>query len=174
MIITKSVLMAGVLGLTVTVACAAPIYVGSGDWKGNVLLNFGDDAVYHFVVAFETEPTTGLGLLDTLESAGIGFSTVRLFDGLYIGTISYDGHSDADSWSIATPEAYWRYWVKDGPGTAWTYSNVGAADRDVYDKYWDGWVYGRSTTPVPEPMTVGLVAISAAGLVAVRRRRGRG
>jgi len=154
-------------------AAASPILVGSGPNKANVLMNFGDGAAYQFDVSFGAEPVTGLDLIDTLEAAGIGFSTTRIFGGLYLSQFSYGGHSNTDAWSSSTPGAYWHYWVKDDPAADWTYSYVGASDRNVYNGYWDGWVYGSDAEPVPEPATLALVALGAAAALARRPRAQR-
>jgi hypothetical protein len=56
---------------------------------------------------------------------------------------------------VVTPPgaAYWSYWNADGSGTTWTYSNYGAANRNVVPGGFEGWSFSlnksASTNPAP-------------------------
>ncbi len=66
----------------------------------------------------------------------------------------------------------------DADGENWIFSQWGASGRVLQDGYYDGWTEGDAQTwtssapdvPTPEPCTLALVALGAAGVI-IRRRR---
>jgi len=161
------VVVAG-LGLSAAAACGDIIAVGSGDDHATLVVNFGDGADFVFDVAF-TGTTTGLGLFDLIE-AETALTTVRndFGWGVFIDGIAYAGHSNT-GWGGG--EDWWHYWTMDAPGGAWEEPQVGATDRIVADGYSDGWVYGTADVPAtPEPATLALAALGAAGALLRRRK----
>ncbi len=157
--------LAAVLAMSTT-ASAALIAVGSGEHSADMVIEFGDGAIYTFEVAFD-QTTTGLGLFDIVE-AETSLTTVRqdFGFGIFVDGISYEGHSDI---GYDGGENWWHYWVRDSAQADWVSSAVGVAERVVEDGCWDGWVYGRAGEPVPEPATGLLVAF--AGLIGLWGRK---
>jgi hypothetical protein len=154
-----------VCALAAGVAAASPIAVGSGGKAAEVYINFKDGAAYDFDVSFDGS-TTGLGLFDIIESQ-TSLTTIRKTFGIgqYIDGIGFAGHSNA---GYGGGSDYWHYWVRDSEQSAWASSNVGASDRVVNDGIEDGWVYGSSASPVPEPGVMGILCV-VGGMTAWRR-----
>lgn len=168
-----SVLVSAVVLSFAASADAAPILIGSGDDHVNLLVQFSEGTLYEFDVAFtDGDAFNGLNVLDVVEAAGIGFSTVRVFGGAFIDGISYDGHNDS---GFGGGEDWWHYWYLEPGDADWTSSFVGAGDRVMHDGYTEGWVYGFATVPgapTPEPATVGLMIVSALAFVCRRNHTG--
>ena len=150
-----------------SVVSATPVEVGTGADSAYLYIEWADSFSVDFTINFDTAPTTGLGLFDIIES-NTSLTTVRddLGWGVFIDGISYEGHSNI---GFGGGEDWWHYWVKDVGQQDWVSSSVGAGDRDVYDGYSDGWIYGSAGAPVPEPATIALLAL---GGLMLRKRRG--
>ncbi|MBL7134804.1 MAG: PEP-CTERM sorting domain-containing protein [Phycisphaerae bacterium] len=91
-------------------------------------------------------------------------------------------------WERDLYDANWN-WIgtetvpaQDGTGddSAWVSAEQGVAHRMLDDGLWDGWTQGagpwgtvldKPVTPVPEPMTMTLLALGGFGLLRKRRRR---
>lgn len=164
----RHVLAGWMLGILASgaVATAATIPVGTGESRAEVYIEFESGAYYTFDVRFDGSPT-GMDLLDIIE-AQTSLSTVRVFGGLFLDGISYDGHS---STGFGGGENWWHYWTKEPGGEWFSPETYGASDRLVQDGSADGWIYGRAGAPLPEPATALLIAFGAAA--AGLRRRGR-
>ncbi len=151
-------------------ACAEPMAVGTGEHSALLKINFWEDGPpaydYEFLVSFDGT-ATGLGLFDIVE-AETTLTTVRqdFGFGIFIDGISYDGHSHV---GYGGGEKWWHYWTRDAGETDWTFSFVGVNERVVADGDADGWTYGRSGGPVPEPATLAVLGAGLAGLLARRR-----
>lgn len=143
------------------------IAVGSGANQAHLVIQFGDNRGYEFDVFFEGT-TTGLGLMDIIE-AHTSLTTERdnFGFGIFIDGISFEGHSDI---GYQGGENWWHYWTKEDGLEPWQSPVIGATDRIVTDGAWDGWSYGRSAPPVPEPASVLLVLAGGMGM-AIRRIR---
>ncbi len=140
------------------VAQADTFTVGSGANVAHSVINFGDGAVYTFDVFFDGS-TTGIGLFDVIEANTSLVTARQVFAfGTFIDGISFDGHSDI---GYAGGENWWHYWTKDSGQSTWTAAGFGPSDRVVHNGDSDGWVYGRATEPVPEPVSIMLLAAGA-------------
>ncbi len=132
-------------------AYATPVEVGRGVNTAHVCIKWSDGFSAEFLVHFgaaETDTTTGLGLLDTIE-ANTTLTTVRQHYsfGDWVEGIAYQGHSDDGT---RGDEPWWHYWENDaGSRTDWTPSRVGAAARVVHHGDSDSWIYGSSDIPSP-------------------------
>jgi len=160
-------LMVVVLLINAATTFAAPFEVGTGVNNAYVYLEWSDGYVADFLVNFgtiATDTTTGLGLLDVIES-GTTLTTERIFSGLFIDGISFNGHSDS---GYGGGEDWWHYWIKDAGQSQWSSPGYGAADRTVNDGDSDGWIYGRAGA-VPEPATLALLGLG--GLLLARKRK---
>ena len=146
-----------VLAITSSAAIATPIEVGTGENSAGLYIEWGDGYIAEYLVKFEEMTVTGLGLFDITE-AETSLTTVRddFGWGVFIDGITYDGHSDS---GFGGGEDWWHYWIKDAGESSWTSSSFGAADRIVEDGDWDGWIYGRAGVPIPEPVTIALLAL---------------
>lgn len=139
--------------------------VGTGANTAYVGVSFKDGADYLFAVNFN-DSMTSAGMLHLLEDeTGLDVDFQDFGWGEFVNGLSYDGHSDI---GYGGGEDWWHYWISDDAET-WTSPWFGIADRVVVDGSIDGWRYGYSYTPIPEPMTVGLLGLG--GLLVVRRRR---
>jgi hypothetical protein len=144
-------------------------YVGSGDKYAKVLVEFGDGAIYAFGVSFSDPNTTGVGLMDIIESGTTLTTSRKYYDylGWIIEGISYDGHSSTDAWSPQNPDAWWRYWVNDPP-SAWQMPwDYGASTRIATDGCADGWVYGQDGVPHLPGDVNGDLAVNATDLASL-------
>jgi len=167
-----------VMGLWATVASANPIEItdtaGVGSSSAFMAINFSDGAQFNFQVSFDGT-IKGEALLDLLDAetdlnviyeyyTNKENKVIRYVDGFSYGDHVNQGFAGGENW--------WHYWTADSlkPNGKpdWVYSNVGCSERDVVDGSWDGWVYGRASTPyVPEPATIGSVSL---GLMLLRNR----
>ncbi len=127
------------------------IEVGSGVNNAFVFIEWSDGFTAEFLVHFginETDTTTGLGLMDIIESE-TELTTIRnsYSFGELVEGIEYLGHSDV---APADLSGWWNYWENNaGSRTSWELSMTGAADRIVAHGDADGWIYGHDGKPVP-------------------------
>ncbi|MCE9589492.1 MAG: hypothetical protein K8S99_03095 [Planctomycetes bacterium] len=174
-------LMAGVLFLATPNARAATVTpVGTGDSWAGVVVQFQNGHTYAFQVFYTGPTTTGINLLDILDSGlGADFTLTapdfppfgRFVDGIGYLTDSNSGYGGGDNW--------WHYWTKDAGAPAW-YLGLGAEDpgattRVIHNGDLDGWVYGSETAPsissIPEPTAILILGTAVPMLLARRRTR---
>ncbi len=149
------VCLVAVLLITGSSAIATVVSVGSGVNKAGVYIEWSDGFWTEFEVNFGqngTDTTTGLGLLQELNSAdsidftlttkdwgwGIAIEGMEYIDG---GVSHYNpGWVDGENW--------WHYWNKNVGETEWSLASVGGDARTVSNGDTDGWIYGRAGAPV--------------------------
>ncbi|MFA6133371.1 MAG: dockerin type I domain-containing protein [Phycisphaerae bacterium] len=128
-------------------AQASYITVGTGSNTANLVIEFGDSAVYAFSVKFSDPNTTGSDLLSIVEAASTLEVNRTYYEGWgdYVWGMTFDGHSNVGNGSGAD---WWHYWVRDGSSAEWNSPwDYGASFRTVSNGYSDGWVYGRDDAP---------------------------
>ncbi|MBN1341626.1 MAG: PEP-CTERM sorting domain-containing protein [Phycisphaerae bacterium] len=140
-------------------------WAGTGDNEAYVAIDFKDGGEYAFGVRFDGT-ITGLELHQILnDQTGLDVTFEDFGWGTFIDGFAYDGHSDS---GFAGGEDWWHYWVSDD-GENWTAPTYGIADRTIIDGSWDGWRYGYSYTPIPEPATMTILGLGGA-LMVFRRK----
>jgi hypothetical protein len=154
-------------------AIAGVVEVGSGVSAAGVYIEWSDGFIAEFEVSFGQSPAdtiTGADLLLTLDSELSGFTLDYTNWGseeepdLFVDGIEYLGHYNS---GYGGDEDWWHYWIKESGETVWTEPLYGMSSRVVTDGDMDGWIYGRSGTPVPEPATI---VFLAAGAILLQRK----
>ena len=166
--------MIGFLSLSAVALWAVPVNVGSGTNAVMVYIEWSDNYVTEFLVAFDTVTITGLEAFDIIEAdtavppISDPLTTVRgdFGFGVFIDGISQGVHSDI---GYGGGENWWHFWIKDSGQGSWASPAFGVADRILSDGDSDGWVYGHAAAPAPEPMTLSLLALGLVGLIKRRR-----
>ncbi|MCE9619109.1 MAG: hypothetical protein K8R92_04300 [Planctomycetes bacterium] len=143
--------------------------VGAGSKSATVQIDFTNGNGYLFDVRWSASSYTSWNAMTDIDAA---LSTVSLqFDaypfGIFLAGVSVGSDTDygqGDLWPI---ENFWHYWVKDSG--SWEQAFVGAADHQLLDGGFDGWVFGSPVAPqsVPAP---GAAMIGLASLLRTRRR----
>ena len=153
-----------VVAITSSLATAIPVDVGTGDNSAGLYIEWSDGYIAEFIINFEDETITGLGMFDVVE-AETTLTTVRedYGWGIFIDGITYDNHSNI---GFGGGDDWWHFWIKDGDQD-WLSPGYGVADRVLYDGDMDGWIYGRAG-PVPEPSMIALLGL---GALLLRKRR---
>ena len=163
--VLRSVMVVTFVILFGSLAFAVPVEVGIGSNIAGLYIEWGDGYNTEFLVHFQPATITGLGLFDIVESNTILTTDRQDYGfGVFINGISFNGHSNI---GYAGGENWWHYWTKDVGQSEWTSPAYGAADRELLNGDYDGWIYGRAGE-VPEPATIVLLA---AGLFFARNRK---
>jgi hypothetical protein len=135
---------------------------GSGSNEAIVVVDFGVDS-YAFGYRWESGTKYGKDLMDAVANADLLDYTET---GGFLTTISYGSYSNVGQggWPVD-----WENW-----GVS---EDEGFATRALSDGAWDGWAHQTTgdwppahspTTPIPEPMTIVLLAFG--GWLLQRRR----
>jgi hypothetical protein len=151
----KPVLLIVILMTVGSSALADVISVGSGVNTAGVYIEWSDGYWTEFEVKFgqdKTDTTTGLALLQELDSAGSIDFTLTTMDygwGIAIEGIEYvDGALSHYNPGWVEDEEWWHYWIRNAGEVEWSSSLVGSDVRIVSDGDMDGWIYGRAGTPL--------------------------
>ena len=174
----KVVCLCVVLGAASAAGASMVDEVVISEWAGDpsgantayMVIDFGPES-FAFGVLFD-ESISGWDLLTIVDNESELLEVdADFFEGIgwFLNSITYNG--------IVGDEfgTWWSYWVSTN-GENWSFSeNEGASARMVGDGDWDGWSWSDGwppvpglDTPVPEPMTLGLLA---GGVMMLRLRR---
>lgn len=130
-------------------------YKWKGTATGEQMLNAiaAADPRFYMLVKSDTPYGTAIGGIGfDLDGDGISYilkdSTTKcsLANGIYTTTAYYDFDSytspnAADHWQAGWYQGYWSYWVADGTGKDFSYSQLGASSRQLTNKCVDGWSF---------------------------------
>jgi len=172
-----------VLAITSSAAIATPVnfggtwveveyWGGSGSNEAIIVIDFGVDS-YAFGYKWDTGPNPKYGK-DMMDAAVAAGSMSYTQSGGFLNTISYDGYSNIgeNGW----PTDWWAYFISTD-GQSWADPGEGFATRELTNGAWDAWAHQPTgdwppahvpTTPIPEPVTIALLALG--GLIL---RRGK-
>jgi hypothetical protein len=143
---------AAVIVTTATPRCSAASADSTSLHHAGLVVTFGDRHTEAFCIEFSEDTISGLQLL---QRSGLPLVTSSA-SGLGAAVCSIDGEGSNDPtncFASCTGDtcAYWAYYqFVDG---AWKFSQLGAAQRTVYDGDIDGWAWGPgglSSGAIPE------------------------
>lgn len=146
--------------LSASFVSAAPMEVGSGVNKASLYIEWKDGFVAEFDIYFglnSSDTINGGQLLDIVE-LNTNLETVRVYGANYLYSADFDGHYNAENWTPENQNDYWAYYTKEAENNYWGYAEVGMTSRVLHNGDSDGWIYGRAGEPIPEPMTISLLA----------------
>ena len=161
--------------------------VGSGSEESFFTLDFQDGTANHnYAFGYKYDGAkTGADFLAALAADTPlqvdyvpGFTPTSGNDlGVAVNRFAYNGHSEAGFENAY----YWSYWLGTD-GQNWTYSGQGASGSKLSNSSWDGWSWDVNNTD-PAPLTpaavpeassavsLGVLALLGAGVIAVRRKK---
>jgi hypothetical protein len=164
-------------------------WVGTGENRAALVIDWNDGVNPDSLVwGYRWDETaTGTDMIQAIDAADSRFTvngSVGQY-GLFVDGIRYDFGNTQIHDQATTPDwsMTWSYWVSTiENSSSWTSSWVGASDRVLVDGSCDGWSftawdesYNPVTAPsnpvaaVPEPVTIGLLAMGVLGVIRKRR-----
>jgi hypothetical protein len=169
--------------------------VGTGSNVSYFVINFDDgpnnsnnpssDYVFAYHWDSSAAPTgeTMLTALNQLTNPTLQVNQTYYasFDAYFVNGFTYTDHSQTGYYNSSADQASWVYWVDDS-GT-WQQSGSGVNGRTLFNGSYDGWTYyvgdsfaGDPPSPVtpsaaPEPSSLCVLVLGAAGLMLLVRRR---
>ncbi len=155
--------------------------------RATLVIDFRNGNHYGFGYGWDSAAPTGWDMLLSVESAG-GLEIDANwydFDGDFIPEspqvmeITYDGHTMVNStnWPAEPGDTFLSYWVSTD-GNNWSTTFTGVAGTALNDGDWNAWTvydgyneaWPGDAPSAPEPATIALMGIGAAGIL-VRRRK---
>ncbi|MGQ0832026.1 MAG: hypothetical protein ACT4OV_10150 [Microthrixaceae bacterium] len=103
---------------------------------------------------------------DALTKAGFTYSGTTRFPGLLCRIDGKPSPQQDPCYNAPSPSSYWAYWTAPEPGGAWTYSDMGAGNRDPEPGTVEGWAFSKGCTRepgAPSPCATTTTTTSAAG-----------
>lgn len=193
------VILLAVAGFSFTPA-SAQVLVGSGSNSSYLVIeaaDFGAPLVYEFRYNYDPlSPLTTTDMLVAVDAADLDLSFELLYGGAFLNSVTYLSMTLTNS-IIEPYSPFWAQWVSGGesgaplaplPDNVWS-EGFGPMNRTLEPGSWDGFVFNGaygpppdyalisappSVSPIPEPGTVVLLALSAAGGFLLRRRQHSG
>jgi hypothetical protein len=161
-------------------------WAGTGENRAALVIDWNDNTGTEALVwGFRWDGTaTGTDMITAIDAADSCLTvdgTTSTY-GYFVNRIRYAGNDQTHDQN--TPEDWsqsWSYWTSDS-GTSWTSSMVGSSSRTLSNNSWDGWSFtawdeyynpvtapSNPVTAVPEPATLGLLAMGMLGFIRKRR-----
>jgi hypothetical protein len=151
---------------------------GSGANQATIVVDFDFDNSFLFTYRWDSD-ATGWDALSSIDLAGaldIDSTDYGSGWGVFVSDFDYPDGVEYDYGAGAN--VGWAYYI--GDNESWSLSGTGVSFRNLADGGWDSWVWtnysedwmityrGPGGVPVPEPATLGLLAL---GALALRRAR---
>jgi len=171
--------------LAITASAGAVTYsggveysAGSGANQANIAIDFDFDDSFLFTYSWDGD-ANGWDALSSIDIAGsLDIDSVDYGGdwGVFVSDFDYPGGAEYDYGAGAN--VGWAYY--SGDNESWSLSSAGVSFRNLTDGNWDSWVWtnyspdwmtayrGPGGVPVPEPTTLGLLAL---GVLALCRPR---
>lgn len=99
---------------------------------------------------------------DALTRAGFTYAGTARFPGLLCRIDDKPSPEQDACQNAPSPKYYWAYWTASSPGGAWTYSDMGAGNRDPAPGSVEGWAFSDGCTRKPGASTTCSTATTAA------------
>ena len=176
----------------------AQILVGTGPDSSYLVIeavDFGAPLVFEYRYTYD--PGNLLSTTDLLlavDAASTDLSFELLYGGAFLNSITYVALTLTNSAAPPDYSPFWAQWVSGGESgdplapmsdNVWS-AGFGPANRTLDPGSWDGFIFNGfyeptppydvisappSVAPVPEPAVAMLLVVSAAGFLALRKRR---
>lgn len=117
---------------------AAPAGACEGDSGVTVVVDFG---TLGGGVETRCAPEPVSSGFDALARAGFTYEGTARFPGLLCRIDGKPSAKQDACQSAPSPSYYWAYWTASTPGGAWTYSDMGAGNRDPAPGSVEGWAF---------------------------------
>jgi hypothetical protein len=142
----KRFIAAALASMAAIVLGSTDLAAGDAQSRAGLVIRYDDDRVERMCVVFDEPSISGLELL---ERSDVPFLAERSALGSAICKVGERGcdHPDEDCW--CDYPTFWGYWSRDSDDDVWTFSELGASDRDVKDGDLNGWSWGKDGKPAP-------------------------
>lgn len=90
---------------------------------------------------------------DALTRAGFTYAGTARFPGLLCRIDGKPSPAQDACQNAPSPKYYWAYWTASSPSGAWTYSDMGAGNRDPAPGSVEGWAFSDGCTRKPGATT---------------------
>lgn len=90
---------------------------------------------------------------DALTRAGFTYAGTARYPGLLCRIDGKPSPAQDACQNAPSPKYYWAYWTASAPGGSWTYSDMGAGNRDPAPGSVEGWAFSDGCTRKPGAST---------------------